>query len=272
VAGAAQRLGGAQSLIDAYVTLGLPQALTTDDALHSLIAGDAADALLHPFFDADHSAEPADTIPGQVASFFRFEQAEMPAGDPLVTLGILLDRHRQALQDAIAPYIKTGHGAIDEGPLDEANPLVRSTLDRLELTRAVLQDGLDNRPASPAAPQPQPQPAAPAPAGPAPASPTATVARARVIRAPRVHGRRIGVTVGCRTGTCRLTVTAASGRRSVARPARLTLRAGGRRTVILRLNAAGRRLLARRERLDVTVEVAQAGRTRPLTVARVTVR
>jgi hypothetical protein len=198
----------------------------------------------------------------------------MPQASPFPALQTFLNRHRQDLQDAIAPYIKTGHGAVDEGPLDEANPLIRSTLDRLELTRAVLQDGLDN-PAPAPQPQPQPQPAPPAQAGPpapAPAAPVATAARARVIHAARVSGRTIRLTLGCRTGTCRLTVTAVSGRRSVARAQRLTLRAGAHRTVVLRLNAAGRRQLARRGRLSVTVKVAQAGRTRPLSVARVTVR
>jgi hypothetical protein len=93
-----------------------------------------------------------------------------------------------------------------------------------------------------------------------------------VIHAARAAGRAIRLTLGCQTGTCRLTVTAVSGRNSVARTQHVRLRAGARRTVVLHLNAAGRRLLARRGRLSVTVKVAQAGRPRPLAVARVTVR
>jgi hypothetical protein len=271
VAAAAQRLGGAEKLVDSYVTLGLPQALATDDALHGLIAGDAANALAHPFFD-DRTADPAATVPGQVASFFRLVQAEMPQTDPLTTLGILLNRHRQALQDAIAPYIKVQHGAVDMGALDEGSPLVQSTLDRLALTRAVLDDQLAHPPAAPQPPAAQPQPQPTATVTPAPTPRPTAAARARLIHRVRVQGRTIRLTVGCQSGTCRLTVTAASGRRSVTRTVRLTLRAGAHRTVALRLNAAGRRLLARRGRLGVTVEVAQAGRARPLSVARVTVR
>jgi hypothetical protein len=270
VADAAQRLGGAQKLIDGYVTLGLPQALATDDALHGLIAGDAANALAHPFFD-DRTAAPAATVPDRVASFLRFVQGEMPQGDPLNALGILLNRHRLALQDAIAPYIKSRHGAVDMGPLDETSPLVQSTLDRLALTRAVLEDHIAHPPAAPQPTASQPRPAVvPAAAPPAPGTRPAARPRARLIRAPRVHGRTIRLTVGCQAGTCRLTATAVSGRRAVARRVRLTLRHGARRTVVLRLNAAGRRLLARHGHLRVTVKVTLGGRT--LRMARVTVR
>jgi hypothetical protein len=92
-----------------------------------------------------------------------------------------------------------------------------------------------------------------------------------VIHPARAAGRTIRLTVGCQTGTCRITVSAASGRRAVARTQRVSLRAGTRRTVVLRLNASARRLLARRGRLGVTVKVTQAGRPRPLAVTRVTV-
>jgi len=276
---AAERVGVAQSFVADYIALGLPQALATDDTLHGLVAGQAADAVLHPYYDA-RSIDYAPTVPAQVANYVQRVRDDQVRFDPVQQLGSLFHSYRTALQDTIRPYVLTGRAAgqspADGGRLDESNPLVASTVDRLTLTRAVLADRLANPPASPQpqpTPQPQPAPPAqPAPVSPAPTLPAATVTRARVIHAARAHGRTIRLTVGCATGTCRLTVTAVSGRRSVARAVRLRLRAGARRTVVLRLNAAGRRQLARHQRLRVTVKVAQAGRKRPLSVARVTVR
>jgi hypothetical protein len=281
---AAERVGVAQSFVADYIGLGLPQALATDDTLHGLVAGQAADALLHPYYDAN-SIPYAPTVPAQVANYIQRVRDDQVRFDPVQQLGNLFHTYRDALQDAIRSYVVTGRATgqtpADGGRLDESNPLVASTVDRLMLTRAVLADRLANPPAAPQ-PQPQPvtpatpvtpaQPAQPAQPGPVPAAPAAKVSRARLIHRARAHGRTIRLTVGCKTGTCRLTVTAVSGRRSVARRVRVKLRAGARRTVVLHLNAAGRRQLARHKRLRVTVKVAQAGHKRPLSVARVTVR
>ena len=160
---------------------------------------------------------------------------------------------------------------MDAGPLDETSPLVQATLDRLALTQAVLQDGLDNPQAATATATGLARPARPgrpgAGAGARAGGDRHTGAPHPARARPRTHDpphRRLPERhlPPDRHGT--------AGRRPVARPVRLTLRAGARRTIVLRLNAAGRRQLARHGRLGVTVKVALAGR--PLSVARVTVR
>ena len=141
VQAAAERVGGAQALLDGYIELGLPQALATDDTLHALVSGDAANALARPYGD-DRRAAPAATVPGQVASFFDLIRQIAPQSDPFVTLALRFAEHRRALEGAITPYIQTGRApgqsATDGGRLDEHSPLVSATIDRLELTRAVL--------------------------------------------------------------------------------------------------------------------------------------
>ena len=106
VADAAKRLEGAERLLDGYITLGLPQALATDDRLRSLVAGETANPLAHPFGDARTTA-PGD-VPRQVASFFHYVAEAKPASDPLGTLTLLLNRRRVALQDAIPPTSSAG--------------------------------------------------------------------------------------------------------------------------------------------------------------------
>ena len=139
---AAARVGGAQTLLNGYIALGLPQALSTDDGLRALVAGDRANALAHPLGD-NTPAEPAATVPDQVAAFIRFAQGARLFTDPLYTLGTRLNEYRDALEAAIMPYVKMGRAMgqteADGGRLDQSNPLITSTLDRLALTRDVLE-------------------------------------------------------------------------------------------------------------------------------------
>jgi hypothetical protein len=245
------------------------QGLASDDNLRGLVAGESGDALLHPYFD-DRRAVLADTVPDQLANLIKFVLADgVPQSDPFEALRIQFRRHSGALADAIGTFVKTGRAygqdAADGGRLDEGSPLVASTIDRLELSRAVLADRLAHPPAAGGGDTPAPPPAGggvpapqPAPgANPVPPAPPlrAAAARARVIRAPAVKRRAIAFTVGCVSGACRLTTTVTSGRTTVGRVPALTLAADGRRTVTVRLNAAGRRLLARRRRLAVTVTI-----------------
>jgi hypothetical protein len=282
---AAVRVGGVQNLLRGYLSLGLPQALATDDGLRGLVAGDAANALLHPYGD-DRTNTPAPTVPGQVANYLERAVADVPAQDPIDVIGLHLNRHSRAFETAIRPYVTTGRAAgqspADGGRLDQGNPLVTSTIDRLELSRAVLAAHLA-RPPRPAAPAPAPAPApsgdVEAPADPATASdeetddpPVAARPRARLVREPRARGNAIRYTVRCLSGTCRLGATVTAGRRTVGRAEALTLRAGTQRTVTVGLNRAGRSLLARRGRLRVTVRVTLAGAARPLAEQRLSVR
>jgi hypothetical protein len=118
-----------------------------------------------------------------------------------------------------------------------------------------------------ASPQPQPQRAAataPAasPVTPAPAASPVTpapAARGRLIRAPRLRGKTVTLTVGCVTGTCRFVATAKAGRQTVTRA--LTLTAGRRRTVSLRVPTTRSRTIA--------VRVTIAGTPRPLTTRNI---
>ncbi len=262
---AAERVQGADTLIRGSVTLGLPQALATDDGLRGLLAGDDADALLHPTFDNGRAA-PADTVQDQLVNYIKYSlENGIPQSDPFTALQILFRRHRMALADRIGAYVKTGRAAgqdaADGGKLDEGNPLVTSTLDRLQLTRAVLEDHLAH-PTAHETPAPPAVPSAPGAPQSTPVKPAAkrAPARARLIRRPTAKGNAIRFTVACLSGTCRITTTVKAGRKSVAHP--LTLKAGKRRTATIRV----------KRRQTVTVTIRLAGTTRPLATKRLRIR
>jgi hypothetical protein len=99
----------------------------------------------------------------------------------------------------------------------------------------------------------------------------AAAPRARLVRAPWARRGTIAFTVRCLGGTCAIGATVVrAGTRTLGRAPALTLRAGAERTVTVRLNRTGRRLLAQRGRLRVTVQLTLAGdkRTIPLTLRR----
>ena len=269
VAAAAQRLAGAQNLVHGYITLGFPQALATDDALRSLVAGESSNILANPYGDRYPQPEPAANLSGQVASFFRLVAMVNPPQDPLDRLSVLLNAHRVGIERAVEPHVKTGRAPGQDpangGRISQLNPLVSSTIDRLELTRDVLADSLVPRPTPTPAPTPdaaspaaQPQGAAASPPAASSVTP-ASAARGRLIRAPRLRGRTVTLTVGCVTGTCRFVATAKAGRRTVTR--RFTLAAGRRRTVSLRVPTTRSRTIA--------VRVTIAGTPRPLTTRNI---
>lgn len=281
---AAERVGGGQSLLRGYLALGLPQALATDDTLRGLVAGDAANALLHPYGDFITN-EPAATVPGQVANYFKRARVDLPGQDPIDTLGYWFNRHANAFQAAIKPYVTTGRAAgqspADGGRLDESNPLVASTIDRLELSRAVLAAHLD-RPAPRPVPTPVATPAAEPTAPSAAAAATEpeaaltddTVepidtrqAQARLVRAPQARGGAIRFTVRCLSGECKIGGTVKAGHRTIGRVPALTLNAGEQRAVTVRLTREGRALVARRGRLRVTVRIRLADSTTSRTLS-----
>ncbi len=264
---AATRVQGADTVLRGYVSLGLPQALATDDGLRGLLSGDDADALLHPRNDARTTAFAA-AVPDQLVNLINFQlQNGIPESDPLIELRTLFFRHHLGFANEIGTYVKTGRAvgqnAADGGKLDEGNPLVTSTLDRLALTRAVLEDHLAHpaahgTPATPAVPN---TPAGP-PAQSTPVKPAAkpAPARARLIRRPTAKGNAIRFTIACLSGTCRITTTVKAGRKAVAHP--LTLKAGKRRTVTIRV----------KRRQTVTVTIKLAGTARPLVTKRLRLR
>ena len=73
VLAAAERVEGAQALLKGYVTLGLPQALATDDTLRGLVAGDAANALLRPKRRPSRGA--GRRRPGQLVNYLKYTLA-----------------------------------------------------------------------------------------------------------------------------------------------------------------------------------------------------
>ena len=82
------------------------------------------------------------------------------------------------------------------------------------------------------------------------------------MRAPRVRGQAITFTVRCETGTCSVATALTAGTRSVGRAATVSIAAGRQRTFTVRLNAAGRRQLARSGRLRVTLRITGAATAR----------
>ena len=245
---AAERVGGAQTLLNGYVALGLPQALTTDDTLRGLVAGDGRNALARPYAD-DGRAEPASNVPDQVAAFFRYLQPREPVGDPLDTLSPAFRRVPAGARGGdrgrtSAMAVPRASPPTDGGRLDETSPMCQLH-DRpagAEPSRA----GRPPRPAGPGRPRPRrrrrrrrtpavtsPPRRRPPPRRPRARLPSVTApapARARIVRAPRVRGQAITFTVRCESGTCRVATALTAGRRSVGRAATVSIAAGAQRT------------------------------------------
>jgi hypothetical protein len=196
VQAAATRLAGADALLDGYISLGLPQALASDDALHSLVAGANADT----FDPASGVATatfpgiaPARDVPHQVINLYQAALADDTPNlngvvDPAQLLADLVDVRSNALVRALQPHIVgsgTQSGALAArvrlsprivaaapagAGLAEENPYIGPTLDRLSETAFVLNDELGHVAATPGTATP---PASAAPASPAAANTTA---------------------------------------------------------------------------------------------------
>jgi hypothetical protein len=143
---AATRFAGAGGVLDGYISLGLPQALASDDNLRSLVSGVGSD----PFRDTRINGVQAPfttSTTRAVADFYKVAQQQSPTFDPALLLGDLVHLRQDRLSEAIRSYIQTGRAegqsASDGGALAELSPLVAPTVDRLELTRDVLSASLD---------------------------------------------------------------------------------------------------------------------------------
>lgn len=152
VASAAQRLEGADTLLDDYVRLGFPQALASDDSLQSLINGAQSDVFAYPGINAFGTT----TLPNVTAQLVQYYEAarSLPAVyDPASSLSGTFERavraRANALISQLGSYVRTGRASGQDsspaggGPLAEASPLVSSTLDRLNLSEDVLADTLN---------------------------------------------------------------------------------------------------------------------------------
>jgi hypothetical protein len=152
---AAQRLAGANGLLNGYVSLGLPQALASDDALRGLIDGTQANA----FMPTNQSGTPlqvapANTIPAQVASVYTAAEQQQLTFDPAAYVGLEFDNRASQVEFAIRQHIvpaagsgkavKTAAAAASAAtPLTaEEDALITPTLDRLDETGAVLGNAM----------------------------------------------------------------------------------------------------------------------------------
>ena len=155
VESAAQRLGGASAILDGYVSLGLPQALASDDKLHSLIAGANADAFARtdPTLNL-WGVQYASSVPDQVVNYYRAALTAMPGFDPADFVWDLVQLRALAISGAVRPYIVAPVGAqalartaaaVPSGqPLAQDNALISPTIDRLDETRAALSDTINH--------------------------------------------------------------------------------------------------------------------------------
>jgi List-Bact-rpt repeat protein len=160
VESAATRLAGANAVMNGYISLGLPQALASDDALRSLVSGANADAFARtdPNLNLWHVAY-AGAVPDQVVNFYKAALSSMPGFDPADFVADLVSLRATALQNAIRPHIVPGVAApqaktkllagdvvaaTSSGQTAEVNPLLGPTLDRLTETRLGLADTLAN--------------------------------------------------------------------------------------------------------------------------------
>lgn len=160
---AASRLGGANALLDGYVSLGLPQSLASDDTLHSLVSGQNEDAFAmtgtayNPW-----GATPATDVPTQVVNYYQAALNVMPDFDPATFLGSLVNLRGTLLANALRAHIVPGAGGSsarsasrlalpsqldaqsNSTALAEDNALIGPTLDRLDETHTALVDTATN--------------------------------------------------------------------------------------------------------------------------------
>ena len=155
VESAAERLGGASAVLDGYMSLGLPQALASDDKLHSLIAGANADAFARTDSNLNlWGVQYASSAPDQVVNYYRAALAAMPGFDPADFVWDLVQLRALSVSSAVRPYIvapvaaqalaRTADAVPAGQALAEDNALISPTIDRLDETRAALSDTINH--------------------------------------------------------------------------------------------------------------------------------
>jgi phage shock protein A len=238
---AATRLDGANELLDGYVSLGLPQALASDDTLQGLISGTNADTFA-PTSGGLAGTVPGSNVPAQLVDFYDAainddNATVLPVEDPADLAASLIEQRAGQLTTAInAHIVPTGsQAAALEGHVRlsanvtapqttsavfaEENPYIGPTLDRLDETTLVLNDEMSSTPSSAPAQAAAPAtPPAPTPAKPAAAKCTLKVTSNKVLLvapkgkpkkgAPAVKPGTLTVTVRCgQAGKVKLTGT-----------------------------------------------------------------
>jgi hypothetical protein len=245
VQAAATRLSGANALLDGYISLGLPQALADDDALHSLVAGVNADTF-DPASGGLPGTAPANDVPTQVLNLYKTALADDGptfggVTDPADLIANLVDQRAQQLENTIRAHIvapggQTGaqHAQVRLGAqgataqatsavFSEENPYIGPTLDRLAETAFVLTDEANHPSTTPGPPT--------APAMPAPGTPA------------------IAGTAGT-PGTTKATA------------ARCTLKATSNKTLLAARKGKARKGAPKPGTVSLTVKCSQAGRVK----------
>jgi uncharacterized protein YoxC len=156
VQAAAQRLAGATALLNGYISLGLPQALAGDDVLHSFVAGQNADAFA-PTQGNPWDVQPATDVAGQIVNFYKAAITALPSADATGSVPTMIQTRAQALANAVREYIVPSDGKLSPGArrlrlasdlatpapgtgFAEDNPLIGSTLDRLDEANSALAE------------------------------------------------------------------------------------------------------------------------------------
>jgi Divergent InlB B-repeat domain len=166
---AAARAAGASALLNGYISLGLPQALASDDTLNGLVNGTGSD----PFTTPDAAGcnvkgvVAGGTLEAQLINYLQASSAKVARGapstlDPEECIWLLVQDRVAALTPAIAAHIIPASGSAQSATranslaaatqpaatastmFAEVNPLISPTLDRLDVTQAALAEELAN--------------------------------------------------------------------------------------------------------------------------------
>jgi hypothetical protein len=161
---AATRLDGANELLDGYVSLGLPQALASDDMLQGLVSGTNSDTFAPASGGLAGTARAAN-VPAQLLNLYEAAINDDPTNsvlsvtDPANVAASLVDQRASQLAGAINAHIVStggqaaaalsGHVRLSaalvapqttSAVFTEENPYIGPTLDRLDETGLVLND------------------------------------------------------------------------------------------------------------------------------------
>ncbi|HJS93202.1 MAG TPA: hypothetical protein VJ741_02990 [Solirubrobacteraceae bacterium] len=161
---AALRLDGANELLDGYISLGLPQALASDDTLQGLVSGANSDTFA-PTGGGFAGTARDTSVPAQVVDLYQAAMNDdkpnpiFPVTDPADVVASLVDQRASQLDAALSAHIVPVAGgqarALDghvrlsaqiAAPqttslmFAEENPYLGPTLDRLSETAFVLNN------------------------------------------------------------------------------------------------------------------------------------
>jgi List-Bact-rpt repeat protein len=171
---AAGRAAGASALLNGYISLGLPQALASDDSLNGLVNGTGSD----PFTTTDANGcnvkgvGAGGTLEAEVINYLQAASVKVAKGDPAQRdpeecISLLVQDRVAALAPAIAAHVipasgsgsahaasraegfaasaaQTQPAATASTMFAEDNPLITPTLDRLDVTQAAVSEELAN--------------------------------------------------------------------------------------------------------------------------------